>query len=288
MNASEKFNSMIDYIEELVQKEELSTSEIGRLISQSSGRSVRDMSTIFAYLTDLPLSEYIVRRRLSAAYRLLANDKKSIVQVIGIAGYSDQAAFSKAFKREFGLTPKAAKMKGDMSPMSGRITWEELSGNSAGKSKTEEIQDAVQIFGVPEVSFEKIEKVMDLESFYGFSRMLSKYAFELSEKTGHTLDECFRYAESLREFGGDFKDELDVIVHKLTPEQNLHLWGDVDEYQELFFKRGMSVDMSIRLLNEHRAKFEELLNCDLDLIRFFPGFEDGVEMSFSYYIRACN
>ena len=68
MNAAEKFKSITDTIEEFASDEHTSSSDIGILVAKKNGRSVRDMSTIFSYLTDTALSKYISERKLNAAY----------------------------------------------------------------------------------------------------------------------------------------------------------------------------------------------------------------------------
>ena len=286
MNAAEKFKSITDTIEEFASDEHTSSSDIGILVAKKNGRSVRDMSTIFSYLTDTALSKYISERKLNAADRALLVDGISKVQAAGIAGYGDQPAFSTAFKKQFGITPGAAQKSRNLSLLSPPLTWAELSGDLTSKSNIqEETSVGNLIFGVSQVNFEIIEKILELESFYGFKRMFSKYAFDLSEQTGYSIEDCFNYVESLREYdgGGDFDQGYE---DDLTPDERLRECGDDKRYQELFFTRGISVQMSASLLDEHFVKLEEILSCDLEAIRYFPGFELGVDISFSYYIRA--
>ncbi|MBP3210767.1 MAG: helix-turn-helix transcriptional regulator [Oscillospiraceae bacterium] len=286
MNAAEKFKSIIDTIEEHASDEHTSSSDIGILVAKKNGRSVRDMSTIFSYLTDTALSKYISVRKLNAAYRSLIGDAISKAQAAGIAGYADQSAFSTAFKKQFGITPGAAQKSRNLSLLSPPLTWAELSGDLTSESIIQEENNVGNlIFGVSQVSFEKIEKMLGLESFYGFKRMFSRYAFDLSEQTGYSIEDCFNYVESLREYdgGGDFDQGYE---DDLTPDERLRECGDNKRYQQLFFTRGISVQMSASLLEEHFVKLEEILSCDPDAIRYFPGFESGIDISFSYYIRA--
>ena len=285
MNAAEKFNSTTESIEALVKNGLSTKSEIGEIVASKNGRSVRDMSTIFQYLADMSLGEYIGERKMNAAYYALVQDRINKVQAAGIAGYSDQQGFTKAFKKQYGMTPGAAQKAGDLSLLTDALKWDHLAQASTSENTTGKEDTAVEnlVFGVSDVSFAKIEKVLELESFYGFKRMFSKYAFELSEKAGYSLESCFRYAESLHEFGGDFDDEEE---DDMTPEENLREWGERKEYQVLFFERGISVDMSFTLLEDCYAKYEEIISCDPKAIKYFPGFETGVSISFSYYIDA--
>ncbi|MGZ3634288.1 MAG: helix-turn-helix domain-containing protein [Parachlamydiaceae bacterium] len=55
--------------------------------------------------------EYITRRRLDEAFSLLKADFGSVTDIAIIVGYSDLAAFSKAFKKQFGQSPKHLRSK---------------------------------------------------------------------------------------------------------------------------------------------------------------------------------
>lgn len=59
----------------------------------------------FSDLLGQPPMQYLARWRLRAAARELRNGKRSLAEVAGTVGYDSEAAFSRAFKREFGLPP---------------------------------------------------------------------------------------------------------------------------------------------------------------------------------------
>ena len=66
---------------------------------------------MFSYLTDLPLSEYIRRRRMTKA----ALDIRSGEKVIDVAlkyGYNSPTAFNRAFRSVHGIAPSEAKREG--------------------------------------------------------------------------------------------------------------------------------------------------------------------------------
>lgn len=62
------------------------------------------------FLGEPPLS-YLARWRLQLAARLLQTSQKTIVQVAADVGYESQAAFNRAFKREFSLPPAQYRKK---------------------------------------------------------------------------------------------------------------------------------------------------------------------------------
>ena len=56
------------------------------------------------FLGEAPLT-YLARWRLQLAARLLQTTRKTILQLAADVGYESEAAFNRAFKREFGLPP---------------------------------------------------------------------------------------------------------------------------------------------------------------------------------------
>jgi AraC-like DNA-binding protein len=56
------------------------------------------------FLGESPI-HYLARWRLQLASRLLQADRKSVIEVAMDVGYESEAAFNRAFKREFGLPP---------------------------------------------------------------------------------------------------------------------------------------------------------------------------------------
>jgi AraC-like DNA-binding protein len=56
------------------------------------------------YLSEPPLT-YLARWRLQLAVRMLQTTRKTVLQVAGEVGYDSEAAFNRAFKREFGIPP---------------------------------------------------------------------------------------------------------------------------------------------------------------------------------------
>ena len=62
------------------------------------------------FLGEPPLT-YLVRWRLQLAARLLQTTQKTILQVAVDVGYELEAAFNRAFRREFGLPPAQYRRK---------------------------------------------------------------------------------------------------------------------------------------------------------------------------------
>jgi AraC-like DNA-binding protein len=74
-------------------------------LAAEAGTSRSVLSERFArYLGEPPLA-YLARWRLQLASRLLETSRKPIQQIAAETGYASEAAFNRAFKREFGAPP---------------------------------------------------------------------------------------------------------------------------------------------------------------------------------------
>ena len=107
MNAIDRINSAIDYVEAHI-TEEIDLQQVAR----RACCSVSHFQRMFSYMTDIPLSEYIRRRRLTlAAFELRKNGEK-VIDVAAKYGYQSPEAFSRAFKSMHGVMPTMARNPG--------------------------------------------------------------------------------------------------------------------------------------------------------------------------------
>ena len=74
-------------------------------LAEKSGASRSLLAERFAQFLGEPPLTYLARWRLQLAARLLQTTQKPIVQVALEVGYESEAAFNRAFKREFALPP---------------------------------------------------------------------------------------------------------------------------------------------------------------------------------------
>lgn len=102
-----RMNGAVSYIEENL-TEDIDFEEVARMACCSTYHFQR----MFSFITDIPLSEYIRRRRLTLAAFELQN---SVVKVIDLAvkyGYDSPISFARAFQNQHGVTPSLARNKG--------------------------------------------------------------------------------------------------------------------------------------------------------------------------------
>ena len=104
MDWIKNLNASIDYIE----------ANLANEISYDYAAKIACCSTyhfqrMFSYISEVPLSEYIRRRRLTlAAFELQSGDRK-IIDVALKYGYESPEAFSRAFKKLHGVMPVSAR-----------------------------------------------------------------------------------------------------------------------------------------------------------------------------------
>ena len=115
-----RLNKTINYIEESL-TDEIDYNKLAQIACCSSFHYQR----IFAYLANVPLSEYIRRRRMTlAAVDLQSGDK--ILNVALKYGYSSPTAFNRAFQNIHGIAPSLVKEGGvalkSFPPISFKIT----------------------------------------------------------------------------------------------------------------------------------------------------------------------
>jgi AraC-like DNA-binding protein len=83
-------------------------------LADKLGTSRSVLAERFTRLLGEPPLTYLARWRLQLAARLLRTSQKPIVQIAADVGYESQAAFNRAFKREFGAPP--AKYRKQLAP----------------------------------------------------------------------------------------------------------------------------------------------------------------------------
>ncbi len=115
--ASELLRKIRRYIDQNLEDFDLSISNI----AASHGISIRHLHRLFQGL-DTSVARYIVKHRLDRCKHELSSSLHRRASITDIAfrwGFTDSGTFSKAFRREFGMTPRdfraAAKVQGAIS-----------------------------------------------------------------------------------------------------------------------------------------------------------------------------
>jgi AraC family transcriptional regulator len=103
----ERLNASIDYIEKNLTGE-IDYDEAARYACCSTFH----YQSMFSYMANIPLSEYIRRRRMTlAAFELQSSDVKIIDLALKL-GYDSPTSFNRAFQSVHGVTPSFARKEG--------------------------------------------------------------------------------------------------------------------------------------------------------------------------------
>ena len=152
-----RLNKAINYIEEHL-AEEIDYGEVAKMACCSTYHFQR----MFAYMANVPLSEYIRRRRMSLAAVDLQNGEGKIVDVALKYGYASPTAFNRAFQSVHGIAPSLAKESGvslkSFPPISFKIT---IKGAAAMNYRIEK-KEAFRIIGIAQPLHKEIEKNVEI------------------------------------------------------------------------------------------------------------------------------
>ncbi|MNM02601.1 Right origin-binding protein [compost metagenome] len=100
MNAYQQIQNAVDLIEHHLQQ------ELGiREIAAAAGYSSFHFQRMFQAISGFSVQEYIRKRRLTEAGRLLLDSEEGILPIALNAGYQSQEAFTRAFESYTGTTP---------------------------------------------------------------------------------------------------------------------------------------------------------------------------------------
>ena len=100
----------------LVETQMGSSPSVQRL-SRETGLSRFVITRLFAEATGLTVAAYLRGRRLTQAAKLLADSDMTVLRIADAIGYGSHEAFTRAFRREFGMTPEALRQRHDISSL---------------------------------------------------------------------------------------------------------------------------------------------------------------------------
>lgn len=102
-----RLNEAVAYIEENLAGE-ISFDQAARIACCSTFHFQR----MFSYIADVPLSEYIRRRRLTLAAFDLQSTGEKVIDIALKYGYDSPTSFNRAFHNVHGVSPTEARIKG--------------------------------------------------------------------------------------------------------------------------------------------------------------------------------
>ena len=187
---------------------------------------------IFSFIAQIPLSEYIRRRRLTMAAADIQNGEK-IIDIAIRYGYESQAAFSRAFSQSHGLAPSLARDKGITLKSFPRLTFKLILMEGFGMDKSSDYR--TNIIGAGEVGY-AISVDMDKDTIHETNSLF--WGTKGNDIIGTT---------ALPFYGG------------FTSEEKCRLFGDVSGKKIL--EIGCGAGHSLQYLGERKAS--ELWGVDI-------------------------
>jgi AraC family transcriptional regulator len=198
MDWIEKMNAAIIYIEQHI-TDTLNTEDIAKIAECSTYHFQR----MFAYMTGIPLSEYIRRRRMSLAVVDLKSDDMKIIDVALKYGYQSPTAFNRAFQSVHGIAPSLVKLDGvsvkSYSPLSFQMVIkgvESLDFRIEAKESFRVVGISIPLYG----DFEDMDEPV-------------KQIWEISENNG-----------TIQKLKGLMGKEPSGLLEVMLPDENIESW----------------------------------------------------------------
>lgn len=224
MDILDKLNGALDYIEDNL------AGEIDmQIVAKKACCSVFNFQRMFSFIADVPLAEYIRKRRLSqVAIELQSSDIKIIDLAIKY-GYDSQVSFSRAFQKLHGVSPSEARKAGVALKAYPRITFEiTIKGVEEMKYRIE-TKEAFRMVGVKEAmctdngeNFKRIPKFWDEVYENGTCEKIMSFSTEESPIS-------YGVCANFRENGFDYY--ITTVSEKNAPK----------DMEELFIPKNMWV-----------------------------------------------
>ena len=140
MDWLKRMNSVLDYIEDNLDGD-INDTKIAILSATPKGVFQR----VFATITDMTLSEYVRKRRLSEAASDIQKTDEKIIDIATKYGYNSANAFSSAFKKFHGETPSNARTSCKQFQSFHRLTFTlTLSAKGGNNMQYRKIENAVE------------------------------------------------------------------------------------------------------------------------------------------------
>lgn len=149
----QRLNNAINYIEENLSGD-IKVEEAAKIACCSTYHFQR----MFAYMSNITLTEYIRRRRMSlAAVELQSGDCK-VVDISVKYGYDSPTAFNRAFKSVHGIAPSQAKENGVVLKAFPRISFKIMIKGDSEMDYRIEKREKFRIIGVSKPLEKELEK----------------------------------------------------------------------------------------------------------------------------------
>lgn len=275
----DKMNNAVDYIE-LNLAEDISYDKLAQIACCSTYHFQR----MFSFITGVPLSEYIRRRRLTIAAFELQTCKTKVIDVAIKYGYESPEAFSRAFKNLHGIMPMSARDIGVSLKAFPKMTFSiSIKGVSEMNYRIEQ-KEAFEVFGLElKTTVINGQCYKDIPEFWaacGRDGRCQALAQSAGKKSGELLDAGVTYDHNPN---GDMSYMLGCIKQDkvISPEYTVLT---IPEQTWAIFQTEWKSDSDDEKLHEvwRRIYSEwfpvasyEHANCDFDMEMYFGNAQTG-------------
>ena len=271
---------VIDYIENnLDGKNDLET------VANEIHYSKYHLHRMFTSTVGMTIHDYVQRRQLTEAAKLLVFSEKPIIEIAFICGYESQQAFSAVFKSMYKIPPAEYRDNREFYPLQLRFT---LHRNT---SKTELNKDDICIAEKADISawMDLMRLVIDGYPVMDEADYLSKLVIAINEKRALVLKDkgiligamLFSYQSGCIDFLGVHPQYRNKGIQKLFLEALLETYLPNQEICTTTYREGDKADTGYRNLLKQLgfAERELLVEFGYPTQRFVlsPGHKEDIE-----------
>jgi len=186
-----RMNAAIAYVEENLTGE-IDYETMARIACCSSHNFIR----MFAFVTDVSLSEYIRRRRLTLAAYELQNDGTKVIDVAMKYGYDSPVSFARAFQQLHGVTPSEARTDGATLKAYPKMSFQiQIKGEKEMDYRIE-TKEAFQIFGIERICKDEDTEVINAGDGHEIAMMDDQWEESEFEKLSTVAGELPPYVNN--------------------------------------------------------------------------------------------
>ena len=255
MDILTQLNNAMAYIETHID-DDLALSDVSSVTSYSPYHFGR----LFYYIADMPLSEYIRKRKLSLAAMKLQNGSNKVIDLAVMYGYNSADSFSRAFVKQHGVAPSAARQSGVNLVIFPPLTFQiKIKGVQAMNWRIEE-REAFDVFGIERIfKNDENDKVPGLwdESFTNgeYERLFKAAGAKNSEDGKHCIGAICGYFES----GDDSFPYIICALKKLDSDTTGFRTVNIPKFTWAVFRSDVSEHMGTEILNMYNRAHSEWL-----------------------------
>ena len=255
MDILTQLNRAMAYIEEHI-ADDLALADVSAVTMYSPYHFGR----LFYYIADMPLSEYIRKRKLSLAAMQLQSGGDRIIDLAVMYGYDSADSFTRAFAKQHGVTPSAARRTGVNLTIFPPLTFQiKIKGVQAMNWRIEE-KEAFEVFGIERI-FKNDEngRVPGLwdESFANgeYERLYQAAGAKKGEDGKHCINAVCGYCES----GDDSFPYMLYALKKPDSDTTGFRVAQIPKTTWAVFRSGATKHMGTEILEMYNRAYSEWL-----------------------------